>query len=80
MKYKLITALLLFSTYNFADSINTGHANVSLIKYSANNSEANEFFIGVKMDMQKIGIPIGKTQGTLVVPLKYPGIYPMAFQ
>jgi len=53
MKYKLITALLLFSTCNFADSINTGHANVSLIKYSANNSEANEFYIGVKMDMQK---------------------------
>ena len=53
MKYKLIAVLLLFTSYNFANSVNTGHADVSLIKYSINNPQANEFFIGIKMDMQK---------------------------
>ena len=67
MKFKLIAVLLLFTTYNFANSVNTGHADVSLIKYSTNNSQANEFFIGIKMDMQKTGIPIGKILETQVV-------------
>ena len=53
MKYKLIAFLLLFTTYNFANSVNTGHADVSLIKFSGNNSQANEFFIGIKMDMPR---------------------------
>src|SRR5210317_63918 len=51
--YKLIASLLLFSLSSFAYSVNTGHADVSLIKFSNNGSQTNEMFVGIKMDMQK---------------------------
>ena len=70
MKYKLIALLLLFTTYNFANSVNTGHADVSLIKYSTNNSQANEFFIGIKMDMQKNWHTYWKNPGDSGGPIK----------
>ena len=70
MKYKLIAFLLLFTTYNFANSVNTGHADVSLIKFSGNNSQANEFFIGIKMDMQKNWHTYWKNPGDSGGPIK----------
>ena len=70
MKYKLIAVLLLFTTYNFANSVNTGHADVSLIKYSTNNSQANELFIGIKMDMQKNWHTYWKNPGDSGGPIK----------
>ena len=51
--YKLIASLLLFSLSSLAYSVNTGHADVSLIKFSNNGSQTNEMFVGIKMDMQK---------------------------
>jgi DsbC/DsbD-like thiol-disulfide interchange protein len=51
--YKLIASLLLFSISSLAYSVNTGHADVSLIKFSNNGSQTNEIFVGIKMDMQK---------------------------
>jgi thiol:disulfide interchange protein DsbD len=70
MKYKLIAALLLFTTYNFANPINTGHADVSLVKYTSNNSQANELFIGIKMDMQKNWHTYWKNPGDSGGPIK----------
>ena len=70
MKYKLIAALLLFTSYNFANSVNTGHADVSLIKYSTNNSKTNELFIGIKMDMQKNWHTYWKNPGDSGGPIK----------
>jgi thiol:disulfide interchange protein DsbD len=70
MKYKLIAAFLLFTTYNFANPINTGHADVSLVKYSSNNSQANELFIGIKMDMQKNWHTYWKNPGDSGGPIK----------
>ena len=70
MKYKLIAAFLLFTTYNFANQINTGHADVSLVKYSSNNSQANELFIGIKMDMQKNWHTYWKNPGDSGGPIK----------
>ena len=70
MKYKLIALLLLFTSYNFANSVNTGHADVSLIKFSGNNSQANELFIGIKMDMQKNWHTYWKNPGDSGGPIK----------
>ena len=70
MKYKLIAALLLFTTYNFANPINTGHADVSLVKYTSNNSQADELFIGIKMDMQKNWHTYWKNPGDSGGPIK----------
>ena len=70
MKYKLISALLLFTTYNFANPINTGHADVSLVKYTSNNSQADELFIGIKMDMQKNWHTYWKNPGDSGGPIK----------
>ena len=70
MKYKLIAALLLFTTYNFANPINTGHAHVSLVKYTSNNSQADELFIGIKMDMQKNWHTYWKNPGDSGGPIK----------
>jgi len=70
MRYKLIALLLAFTSCNFANSVNTGHADVSLIKYSTNNSQANEFFIGIRMDMQKNWHTYWKNPGDSGGPIK----------
>ena len=78
MRYKLIALLLAFTSCTFANSVNTGHADVSLIKYSTNNSQANEFFIGIKMDMQKNWHTYWKNPGDSGGPIKVClGIYQM---
>ena len=50
---KYFISLLIFSSFSFANPVETGHANVSIVKFDTDSSLKNELFIGIKMDMQK---------------------------
>ena len=58
--FKYFISLIIFSSFSYGNPVETGHANVSLVKFNTNLSAQNELFIGIKMDMQKTGIPIGR--------------------
>ena len=62
--------LLLFSVYGFANTVNTGHAEVSIIKSSATIVNKDELFIGIRMDMQKHWHTYWKNPGDSGGPLK----------
>ena len=62
--------LLLFSVYGFANTVNTGHADVSIIKSSATIVNKDELFIGIRMDMQKHWHTYWKNPGDSGGPLK----------
>ena len=62
--------LLLFSVYGFANTVNTGHAEVSIIKNSATIVNKDELFIGIRMDMQKHWHTYWKNPGDSGGPLK----------
>jgi thiol:disulfide interchange protein DsbD len=62
--------LLLFSVYGFANTVNTGHAEVSIIKSSAKIVNKDELFIGIRMDMQKHWHTYWKNPGDSGGPLK----------
>ena len=62
--------LLLFSGYGFANTVNTGHAEVSIIKNSATIVNKDELFIGIRMDMQKHWHTYWKNPGDSGGPLK----------
>ena len=49
---KLFLTLLAFSSFSFANAVETGHANVSIIKSGIDEGGNGELFIGIKMDMQ----------------------------
>jgi thiol:disulfide interchange protein DsbD len=48
-----IVSLLIFSNISYGGPVETGHANVSIIKSDSSSLQKNELFIGIKMDMQK---------------------------
>ena len=50
---KYFISLLIFSSFSFANPVETGHANVSIVKFDTDSSLKNELFIGIKIDMQK---------------------------
>ena len=50
---KYFISLLIFSSFSFTNPVETGHANVSIVKFDTDSSLKNELFIGIKMDMQK---------------------------
>jgi thiol:disulfide interchange protein DsbD len=62
--------LLLFSGYGFANTVNTGHAEVSIIKNSATIVNKDELFIGIRMDMQNHWHTYWKNPGDSGGPLK----------
>ena len=62
--------LLLFSVYGFANTVSTGHAEVSIIKSSATIVNKDELFIGIRMDMQKHWHTYWKNPGDSGGPLK----------
>ena len=62
--------LLLFSVYGFANTVNTGHAEVSIIKNSATIVNKDELFIGIRMDMQNHWHTYWKNPGDSGGPLK----------
>ena len=53
MKLSKIFLLFLFVVNINANSVNSGHAEISLIKYNQSELSNDKNLIGIKMDMQK---------------------------
>ena len=67
---KLFLTLLAFSSFSFANGVETGHANVSIVKSGIDEVDNGELFIGIKMDMQPHWHTYWKNPGDSEVPLK----------
>jgi len=69
---KLLKIFFLFTLFVFieAEPVNTGHANVSLVKFSYPESENKNNLIGIKMDMQKNWHTYWKNPGDSGGPIK----------
>ena len=52
MKLFKLSLFLLFSSFTFAEAVNTGHAEVSLVTDQVYSSDNSEMIVGIKMDMQ----------------------------
>ena len=68
--FKYFISLLIFSSFSYGNPVETGHANVSLVKFGTNQSAQNELFIGIKMDMQKNWHTYWKNPGDSGGPIK----------
>ena len=68
--FKYFISLLIFSSFSYGNPVETGHANVSLVKFDTNLSIQNELFIGIKMDMQKNWHTYWKNPGDSGGPIK----------
>ncbi len=69
MKYLKLFFLLVFFTNIYAEAINTGHAEVSLVKFNT-QSDGNKKLIGIKMDMQTNWHTYWKNPGDSGGPIK----------
>ena len=69
MKYLKLFFLLVFFTNIYAEAVNTGHAEVSLVKFNT-QSDGNKKLIGIKMDMQKNWHTYWKNPGDSGGPIK----------
>ncbi len=69
---KLLKIFFLFTLIVFieAEPVNTGHANVSLVKFNYPESENKNNLIGIKMDMQKNWHTYWKNPGDSGGPIK----------
>ena len=69
---KLLKIFFLFTFFVFieAEPVNTGHANVSLVKFNYPESENKNNLIGIKMDMQKNWHTYWKNPGDSGGPIK----------
>jgi len=69
---KLLKIFFLFTLFVFieAEPVNTGHANVSLVKFNYLESENKNNLIGIKMDMQKNWHTYWKNPGDSGGPIK----------
>ena len=67
---KYFISLLVFSGFSFANTVETGHASVSIVKFDNYSSQKNELFIGIKMDMQKNWHTYWKNPGDSGGPIK----------
>ena len=69
---KLLKIFFLFTLFVFieAEPVNTGHANVSLVKFNYPESENKNNLIGIKMDMQKNWHTYWKNPGDSGGPIK----------
>ena len=68
--FKYFISLIIFSSFSYGNPVETGHANVSLVKLDTNLSAQNELFIGIKMDMQKNWHTYWKNPGDSGGPIK----------
>ena len=68
--FKYFISLIIFSSFSYGNPVETGHANVSLVKFDTNLSAQNELFIGIKMDMQKNWHTYWKNPGDSGGPIK----------
>ena len=70
MKFLKIFFLLFFCLTINAVTVNTGHANVSLVKYENTQGNQNRNLIGIRMDMQKNWHTYWKNPGDSGGPIK----------
>ena len=70
MKFLKIFFLLFFCVAINAVTVNTGHANVSLVKYENTQGNQNRNLIGIRMDMQKNWHTYWKNPGDSGGPIK----------
>ena len=70
MKFLKIFFLLFFCVTINAVTVNTGHANVSLVKYENTQGNQNRNLIGIRMDMQKNWHTYWKNPGDSGGPIK----------
>ncbi|MDC3086849.1 protein-disulfide reductase DsbD family protein [Gammaproteobacteria bacterium] len=70
MKFYKLLFLLSVSFNVFAVSVDTGHANVSLVKYNFSENGVEQNLIGIKMDMQKNWHTYWKNPGDSGGPIK----------
>ncbi len=70
MKFLEIFFLLFFCVAINAVTVNTGHANVSLVKYENTQGNQNRNLIGIRMDMQKNWHTYWKNPGDSGGPIK----------
>ena len=70
MKLLRLSLFLLFSSFTFAEPVNTGHAKVSLVTDYIYSSDNSEMIVGIKMDMQKHWHTYWKNPGDSGGPVK----------
>jgi thiol:disulfide interchange protein len=70
MKLLNLTLFLLFSSFTFAEPVNTGHAKVSLVTDHMYSSSDSEMIVGIKMDMQSHWHTYWKNPGDSGGPIK----------
>ena len=70
MKLLRLSLFLLFSSFTFAEPVNTGHAKVSLVTDHIYSSDNSEMIVGIKMDMQKHWHTYWKNPGDSGGPVK----------
>ena len=71
MKFnKFLLSLVFVASFGYGNPVETGHAEVSLIKIESSQIKKNEFFIGIKMDMQKNWHTYWKNSGDAGGPIE----------
>ena len=70
MKLLNLTLFLFFSSFTFAEPVNTGHAKVSLVTDHMYSSSDSEMIVGIKMDMQSHWHTYWKNPGDSGGPIK----------
>ena len=77
---KLCLLLVTCSNFIFANTVSTGHAEVSIVKSSVNQTTANELIIGIKMDMQNHWHTYWKNPGDSGGPVEITWDVPESFE
>ena len=77
---KLCLLLVTCSNFIFANTVSTGHAEVSIVKSSINQTAANELIIGIKMDMQNHWHTYWKNPGDSGGPVEITWDVPESFE
>lgn len=77
---KLCLLLVTFSNFILSNSVSTGHAEVSIVKSSINQTAENELIIGVRMDMQDHWHTYWKNPGDSGGPVEITWNMPVDFE
>ncbi|MDA7709701.1 protein-disulfide reductase DsbD family protein [Gammaproteobacteria bacterium] len=77
---KLCLLLVTCSNFIFANTVSTGHAEVSIVKSSFSQTAENELIIGIKMDMQLHWHTYWKNPGDSGGPVKISWDMPAGFE
>lgn len=77
---KLCLLLVTFSNFILSNTVSTGHAEVSIVKSSINQTAENELIIGVRMDMQDHWHTYWKNPGDSGGPVEITWNMPVDFE